>query len=83
MYFAKMKQNSPCPKADTRNPWMGLNGVVCKNPAYWCRMHEVWLSEEDVARKKCLARLTYDMIATRKCNCIERKHRNPFLKMEE
>lgn len=83
MYFSKMKQNSPWPKADTRNPWMGLNGVVCKDPAYWCRMHEVWLSEEDVARKKCLARLTYDMIATRKCNCIERKHRNPFLKMEE
>lgn len=58
---------------------MGLNGVICENPAYWCRMHEVWLSETDVARKKCKARLTYDMLSTRRCNCLERKIENPFI----
>lgn len=67
------------PKADTRNPWMGLDGKICNAPAYWCRMHEVWLSVEDVQRKKCLAKLTYNMLATYKCNCLERKHRNPFI----
>lgn len=79
MDFAELKRKNTWPKADTRNPWMGLDGQNCKNPVYWCRLHEVWLSESDVAQKKCLARLTYDMIATRKCNCLERKQSNPFL----
>lgn len=73
MDFAEWKKRSPMPKADTRNPRMGLNGVVCEHPAYWCRLHEVWLSEEDVERKRCRAKPTYDMIATRRCNCLERK----------
>ncbi len=83
MDFAELKRKNTYPKADTRNPWMGLDGIICVNPAFWCRMHEVWLSEEDVAKKKCRARLTYDMMATRKCNCLERKTKNPFLKMGE
>ena len=52
---------------------MGLDGVICKDPVYWCRLHEVWLSEADVERKKCFAKPTYDMIGTRRCNCIERR----------
>lgn len=39
-------------KADSRNPRMGLNNRICKSPKYWCRLHEVWLSEEDVKRKQ-------------------------------
>ena len=62
-----------------KNPWMGFDGVICENPAYWCRLHQVWLSEDDVAKKKCLARMTPDMVGYRKCNCIERKESNPFL----
>lgn len=62
---------------------MGLNGVICKEPVYWCRLHEVWLSEEDVANKKCLAKLTYDMIAHFKCQCLEKREVNPFLKGKE
>lgn len=73
MDFVEWKKRKPMPRADTRNPWMGLNGVVCKKPAYWCRLHEVWLSEEDVERKRCRAKPTYDMIATRRCNCLEHK----------
>ena len=73
MDFAELKKRNPWPKADTRNPWMGLHGKVCENPVYWCRFHEVWLSEEDAAKKKCLAKPTFDMISVRRCNCIEDK----------
>lgn len=79
MEFWERKRRSSMPKADTRNPWMGLNGLACSNPAYWCRMHEVWLSEEDVAKKRCYARLTADMFGYRRCNCLERREKNPFL----
>lgn len=80
MNFSDWKKKNAKLKADTRNPWMGLNGVACENPAYWCRLHEVWLSEADVEEKKCLSRITFDMIGTRKCNCLERKSENPFIK---
>lgn len=80
MDFAEMKQKNTWAKANHRNPWMGLDGVVCERPAYWCRLHEVWLSEEDVAKKKCLSKLTYNMMETYQCKCLERKSDNPFLK---
>ncbi len=79
MDFAEYKKKHPTPKADRRNPWMGLDGKICENPVYWCRMHEVWLSEADVEKKKCLARMTYDMLGVRKCNCIEERKTNPFI----
>lgn len=78
MEFNAWKKKNTIAKADYRNPWMGLNGVVCENPAYWCRLHEVWLSEEDVEKKKCLSRMTYDMLGYRKCNNIEKRD-NPFI----
>lgn len=80
MDFDAMKKKSPYPRANIRNPWMGLNGQICEKPAYWCRLHEVWLSEEDVVQKKCLAKPTVDMISTRRCNSLERKTENPFLR---
>ena len=73
MDFSEIKKRRKFPIADARNPLMGLDGVICKDPVYWCRMHEVWLSEEDVERKKCRCKPTYDMISTRRCNCLERK----------
>lgn len=73
MDFNERKKKSGMPRADTRNPLMGLNGVICKDPVYWCRMHEVWLSEEDVQKKKCLQKPSYNLMETRKCNCIERR----------
>lgn len=79
MNFEDWKKKNAKLKADYKNPWMGLNGVICENPVYWCRLHEVWLSEEDVQQKKCLAKMTPDMLGTRKCNCIERREKNPFL----
>ena len=82
MDFTEWKKKHCIIKADFRNPWMGLNGNICKKPVYWCRLHEVWLSEEDVAKKNCLTKLTYDMIAHHKCSNIEKRTANPFLKGE-
>ena len=79
MDFAEQKKKYQFPKADTRNPWMGLYGKNCKSPVYWCRMHEVWLSEEDVVKKKCFCKPTFDMISTYRCKCIEIKKDNPFV----
>lgn len=67
------------PKADHHNPWMGLNGQICIAPAYWCRLHEVWLSEADVAKKKCLARLSYDMRYTYRRTSIDEGRKNPWI----
>ena len=66
-------------KADFRNPYMGIENKICKNPKYWCRLHQVWLSEEDAINRKCFCRPTYNLMFERKCNCIEVKEYNPFL----
>ena len=52
------------------NPKGGLNNTICENPAYWCKSHQVWLTEEDVERKKCTCRPTFDMIGVEKCNSL-------------
>ena len=59
--------------ADARNPNMGLNNKPCYNPKYWCRLHQVWLSESDVKSKHCKEKPTMDMIETKRCgNLIEK-----------
>ena len=67
------------PKADCHNPWMGLDGKICIAPKYWCRLHEVWLSEADVAKKQCLARPYYDMRSTYRCTSIDEGRVNPWV----
>ena len=59
--------------ADARNPFMGLGNKTCQNPEYWCRLHQVWLSEEDALQKKCKEKQDFDMLGTHRCNCLERK----------
>lgn len=59
--------------ADARNPQIGLHNAICSDSVYWCRLHEVWMSEEDVVRKGCKDRRTLDMIATRRCGNIEKR----------
>lgn len=59
--------------ADQRHPFMGLDNKICKNPTYWCRLHQVWLSEEDVKRKKCRCKDDFDLIGTHRCGNSERK----------
>lgn len=53
---------------DGKNRKMGLNNTICENPAYWCRLHKVWLSKEDTEKKTCLNKLTADMITTYRCH---------------
>ena len=60
-------------RADARNPRMGLNNKDCENPKYWCRIHEVWLSEEDVEEKGCRRKMTADMLGTRICGSLEKR----------
>lgn len=59
--------------ADERNPKMGLHNKICKNPIYWCRLHRVWLSREDVIKKHCVKKPTFDMIGTKVCGNLEKK----------
>lgn len=59
--------------ADQRHPFMGLDNKICKNPAYWCRLHQVWLLEEDVKRKQCKNKSTFDMLGVYRCRCLERR----------
>ena len=54
--------------ADQRNPYMGLNNKVCKEPVYWCKNHKIWLSEEDVTLKHCKEKPTFDLLGVSKCN---------------
>ena len=60
-------------KSNISNPLMGLNNKVCENPRYWCRNHQVWLSENDVDKKRCRHKLTFDMIGEYVCPSLEVK----------
>jgi len=60
-------------KADKKNPNMGFDNKICTNPKYWCRLHEVWLSEKDVKLKGCKEKKTFDMIGTYRCLCLQDK----------
>lgn len=68
------------PRANTKYPNMGLNGKPCKNPMYWCRLHEIWLSEIDVKNRQCKAKSTIDMIEKRQCSCLVKKSYTEFLR---
>lgn len=59
--------------ADKRNPYMGLDNKICRNPVYWCRLHQVWLSDEDVKKKRCKYKLTFDMVSTYCCGNLEKR----------
>ena len=58
-------------KAIRGKNYMGLKNKICKNPRYWCRCHQVYLSEEDVQRKHCKAKLSFDMIGRERCYQLE------------
>lgn len=61
--------------ADGRNPFMGLDNKICRKPAYWCRAHKIWMSEEDVGRKRCMEKPDYNMIGTHRCGSLVDKRR--------
>lgn len=47
--------------------YMGLNNTLCKNPKFWCPIHQVYLSESDVQSKGCRSKKTFDMMSTYVC----------------
>lgn len=59
--------------ANQRHPRMGLNNKLCINPKYWCSLHQVWLSEEDVRRKGCRNKPSFDMMNTQVCSNLQEK----------
>lgn len=59
--------------ADQRHPFMGLNNRTCKSPKYFCRLHRVWLSEDDVEKKNCKAKPDFNLIGVHRCPNLEKK----------
>lgn len=49
------------------DPDMGLGNKKCLQKDYYCGSHRVYLSEEDVKRKKCLCKPDVDMIGFHIC----------------
>lgn len=68
-----IKKKNKYQRADDRHPRMGLDNKICINPEYWCRLYQVWLSKEDVKRKKCMNKTSLDMMSTSRCGCLEKK----------
>lgn len=67
-------------KADAKNPNMGLYNTPCKEPKYWCRLYQLWLSEKDVEHKGCRNKLSFDMMCTRKCTNLEERDFDEWLR---
>ena len=67
-------------KADARNPRMGLNNKICKEPKYWCRLYQLWLSEKDVEQKECRHKLSFDMMCTHECGNLEERDFDEWLR---
>ena len=57
-------------KTTDKQKYMGLDNKICENPSYFCKIHQVYLSEDDVARKKCLCKPSLDMLSVNKCKSI-------------
>lgn len=58
-------------KAIKGKKFIGLNGKLCRNPKYWCRLHEIYLSEQDIIKKHCKNKYTFDMISQYECGNLE------------
>lgn len=51
--------------------FMGLNNRICYDPKYWCRLHEIYLSEKDVERKHCKCKCSANLLDTYICGNLE------------
>lgn len=67
-------------KADARHPQMGLDNKICIEPKYWCRNHQVWLSEKDVQKRECKKQMSYDMMSVSECGNLEKRNYEDWLK---
>lgn len=53
------------------HPAMGLDNTVCANPVAYCISKRVYLSTDDVAKKKCTQKPTIDLIGAFRCNWLQ------------
>jgi DNA-binding cell septation regulator SpoVG len=51
--------------------YVGLYNQPCRKPVAFCLSKKVYLSEEDIRRKKCRNKPTFDMIGEFKCNWLQ------------
>ena len=58
-------------KAIKNKLYMGLDNKICTSPRYWCRLHEIYLSQKDMERRNCKGKPTFDMIGVEKCRNLE------------
>ena len=65
------KQYKRANKWANKGDTIGLDNKICINPMYWCRRHEVFLSESDVERRHCLNKLSFDMRGYYSCSCLQ------------
>lgn len=54
-------------KSIDNDPNMGLQNKECLFKDYYCGLHRVYMDTEDVRRKKCLCKPTFDMMGTNRC----------------
>lgn len=58
-------------KAIKGKTFIGLNEKICRHPKYWCRLHEIYLSEQDAIKKHCKNKSTVDMLSHYRCGNLE------------
>lgn len=72
--------------------YIGLDNKICEDPRYYCSIHLVYLTDEDVKRKKCKCKPTFDMIGTTTCRSLipieeyvknQKKHAENITKVNE
>lgn len=54
----------------SQTTYIGLNNKPCADPKYYCRSHQVFLSDDDIVTKKCMCKPTFDMLSTHPCKWL-------------
>lgn len=49
---------------------IGLNNIECLNPQFYCKSHNVYLSQADAEKKGCFKKLSADMMEERLCKSL-------------
>lgn len=70
--MSEQKINETLYKTIEDHKYMGLDNQICFHPAYFCRSHRVYLSNEDVERKHCMTKPTFDLMGTKVCSSLEK-----------
>lgn len=52
------------------HPLMGLDNAVCRKPVAYCISKRVYLSADDMVKKRCTCKPTVDLIGEVRCNWL-------------